>query len=210
VIATNDIPVICGLDHLAISRDNLKSFGAAFATTSAVSMFHVLGVTPEATTLEQAGNPARRISVTRDDLTATWRELNTATGPEVDLVALGNPHFSLEEIAELARLCAGKTIAAGAALTVTCGRDVYEQAKAAGHVAIVENFGGKFLNDTCWCFIAEPVVPEWVRTIATNSGKYAHYGAAALDRGFHFASLARCVDGACSGRMDQSLPAWLA
>jgi len=47
-----------------------------------------------------------------------------------------------------------------------------------------------------------------VRTIATNSGKYAHYGPPAVGKAFHFASLARCVDAACSGRIDTSLPDW--
>lgn len=209
-LASNAIPLICGLEHLAISRDDLKSFGAAFATTSAVSMFHILGVTPEAQSVAQAGHPSDRLAVTRDDLAATWRELNTAASSQVDLVALGNPHFSLAELAALARLCAGRNKAAAVALTVTCGRDVYAGAAAAGHVAAIENFGGHVLNDTCWCFIAEPVVPVHVRSIATNSGKYAHYGAAALGRGFHFASLARCVDAACTGHMDQTPPAWLA
>jgi predicted aconitase len=205
-LATNDIPLICGMEHLTVSRDHLKSFGAAFATTSAMPMFHMRGITPEAA---DAGDPSRSIQVTRHDLAETWRELNTATTPDVDLIALGNPHFSLDEIAELARLCSGKRKAAHTSLTVTCGRDVYSRAAAAGHVATVEAFGGKFLNDTCWCFIDEPVVPPEARNIATNSGKYAHYGAAALNRGFHFASLARCVEGARTGQIDSALPGWL-
>lgn len=206
-LATNDIPLICGLEHLAVSRDHLKSFGAAFATTSAMPMFHISGITPEA---NDAGNPSRIIQVTRHDLVETWRELNTATTSDVDLIALGNPHFSLEEIADLAQVCSGKRKAPHTSLTVTCGRDVYNRAAAAGHVAAVEAFGGKFLNDTCWCFIDEPVVPAAARNIATNSGKYAHYGAAALDRGFHFASMARCVEGARTGQMESALPGWLA
>ncbi|MFM7445476.1 MAG: aconitase X, partial [Tabrizicola sp.] len=68
--------------------------------------------------------------------------------------------------------------------------------------------GGEVLNDTCWCFIGAPVVPEAVRNIATNSGKYAHYGPPAVGKGFHFASLARCVEAACTGRIDSTRPDW--
>jgi predicted aconitase/predicted aconitase with swiveling domain len=211
--ATNEIPVICGLEGLPVTHDDLKGFGAAFATTSAAPMFHILGVTPEAMTLEDAAGtmgPVRHVTVTLEDLEATWRELNSATSPDVDLVSLGNPHFSLTECAALARLCARRRKADNVALIVTCGRDIYEKANAAGYVTAIRDFGGQFLNDTCWCFIGEPVVAREVRNIATNSGKYAHYGPAAVRKGFHFASLARCVEAACTGRVDTTRPRWLA
>jgi len=211
-IATNEIPILCGLEGLPISHDDLRAFGAAFATTSAAPMFHILGITPEAKTLDAAvrpGGPARCATVTAEDLRATWHELNNAPDPAVELISLGNPHFSLAECAQLAALCTGRKISDRTAMIVTCGRDVYEQAKAAGHVARIAEFGGKFLNDTCWCFIGEPVVAPEVRNILTNSGKYAHYGPAAVSRGFHFGSLQRCVDAACAGEVETALPDWL-
>ena len=211
-IATNEIPILCGLEGLPISHDDLRAFGAAFATTSAAPMFHILGVTPEAKTLEAATGPTgptRRLAVTIDELKETWRELNNAPNAEVDLVSLGNPHFSLAECEQLAALCADRKIADDVAMIITCGRDIYEQAKRAGHVQRIADFGARFLNDTCWCFIGEPVVAPEVRNILTNSGKYAHYGPAAVSRGFHFGSLARCVDAACSGQVETELPLWL-
>src|SRR5690606_23357985 len=48
LIAACDIPVLTGLERCAPSNDDLKAFGAAFATTSAAPMFHIAGVTPEA------------------------------------------------------------------------------------------------------------------------------------------------------------------
>jgi cis-L-3-hydroxyproline dehydratase len=211
-IATNEIPVITGLEGLSPTHDDLKAFGAAFATTSAAAMFHIVGITPEAVTVDTATGgiaPERKVTVTNSDLMATWREMNTATDAGVDLVSLGNPHFSLTEIAALAKLCAGQQIGAGVALKVTCGREVFQQAEAAGFVAAIRAFGGEFLNDTCWCFIGEPVVAPAVRTIATNSGKYAHYGPAATGKAFHFASLNRCVDAAVTGKMPTTPPPWL-
>jgi len=211
-IATNDIPLICGLEGHAVSHDDLKAFGAAFATTSAAAMFHVLGITPEAMTAEAAigvGGEVRVISVTLDDLAETWAELNTARRANVDLVSLGNPHFSLTEIEALAALCEDRHKAEKVRLIVTCGRDVFAAAQVAGLIGKVRAFGGEILNDTCWCFIAEPVVPPSVRSIATNSGKYAHYGPPVTGKDFHFASLARCVDAACTGEIDMTPPAWL-
>lgn len=209
-IATNEIPLICGLEGHAVSHDDLKAFGAAFATTSAAPMFHILGVTPEAGTAEAVlGAEVRVVRVTRKALAETWEELNIARTPGVDLVSLGNPHFSLTELAALARLCEGRRKAEGVQLIVTCGRDVHARAKAAGLIDTIQAFGGEILNDTCWCFIGQPVVRPSVRTIATNSGKYAHYGPPAVDKEFHFASLARCVEAACTGQIDMTPPVWL-
>jgi predicted aconitase len=208
-IATNEIPLICGLEGRRVSSDDLKAFGAAFATTSAAPMFHMLGITPEAGTADAVlGGEVRVVQVAREDLAETWAELNIARTPDVDLVSLGNPHFSLTEIEALARLCEGRRKADGVRLIVTCGRDVHAKAKAEGLIDTIRDFGGEVLNDTCWCFIGAPVVPNSVRNIATNSGKYAHYGPPAVGRDFHFASLARCVDAACSGRIATTLPDW--
>lgn len=208
-LSPNDIPLVTGLESLAVTHDDLKTFGAAFATTSAAAMFHILGVTPEAQTVHEAGQPQRKVAVTKDDLRATWRELSSAPTPEVDLVSVGNPHFSATEIEALANLCDGRQKAPNTALVVTCGREIFAEAELAGHVEKIRNFGGVFLNDTCWCLIGEPVVDNEIRQIATNSGKYAHYGPAAVGKSFHLASLERCVEAACSGMIDMTPPAWV-
>jgi cis-L-3-hydroxyproline dehydratase len=92
---------------------------------------------------------------------------------------------------------------------ITCGRDVYRQAHSVGYVKAIQTFGGTFINDTCWCFIEEPIIPPSARNIVTNSSKYAHYGAATLNRGMHLRSLEDCVQAACTGRVDARPPRWL-
>ena len=135
-LAPNDIPVVCGLESYPVSRDDLKAFGAAFATTSAAAMFHLVGVTPEAATVEQATGgltPRQRFVVGAADLRATWLELDSAlagqgaTEAEVDLVSLGNPHFSLTELATVADLVAGRTKHPGVPMVITC--DTYFHAR---------------------------------------------------------------------------------
>ncbi len=207
------IPLISGLQHLSPSLDELKAFGAAFATTSAAPMFHIAGVTPEAL------NPAHssdspdtlpRVSISLQDLYASWMELNSARDNQVRMVSLGNPHFSLTEFARLAELCRGLRRHPDVVLAITCGRAVLEQARAAGHVAVLEAFGATLITDTCWCMLGEPVIPAGVRSLMTNSGKYAHYAPGLVGRSVHFASLGTCVDSACSGATSARPPAWLA
>ncbi len=209
-LAGSRIPLILGLKQQHPDLDNLKAFGAAFATTSAAPLFHIAGVTPEALDPAQVTDgPLPVIKVSLEDLLLSWHELNSARDPQVDVVSLGNPHFSLSEFAQLARLCQGRKRHPDVVLAITCGRAVLEQARAAGHVGVLEAFGAVIVSDTCWCMLGEPVIPPAARNLMTNSGKYAHYAPGLVGRKVHFASLAECVDAACSATASGRLPPWL-
>ena len=209
-LAGSRIPLILGLKQQHPDLDDLKAFGAAFATTSAAPLFHIAGVTPEALDPAQVlDGPLPVLKVSLEDLLLSWHELNSARDPQVDVVSLGNPHFSLSEFAQLARLCQGRKRHPDVVLAITCGRAVLEQARAAGHVGVLEAFGAVIVSDTCWCMLGEPVIPPAARNLMTNSGKYAHYAPGLVGRKVHFASLAECVDAACSATASGRLPAWL-
>jgi len=209
-LAGSRIPLILGLKQQHPDLDNLKAFGAAFATTSAAPLFHIAGVTPEALDPAQVTDgPLPVIKVSLEDLLLSWHELNSARDPQVDVVSLGNPHFSLSEFARLARLCQGRKRHPDVVLAITCGRAVLEQARAAGHVGVLEAFGAVIVSDTCWCMLGEPVIPPAARNLMTNSGKYAHYAPGLVGRKVHFASLSECVDAACSATASGRLPPWL-
>ena len=209
-LAGSRIPLILGLKQQHPDLDNLKAFGAAFATTSAAPLFHIAGVTPEALDPAQViDGPLPVLKVSLEDLLLSWHELNSARDPQVDVVSLGNPHFSLSEFAQLARLCQGRKRHPDVVLAITCGRAVLEQARAAGHVGVLEAFGAVIVSDTCWCMLGEPVIPPAARNLMTNSGKYAHYAPGLVGRKVHFASLAECVDAACSATASGRLPPWL-
>lgn len=211
-LAGSRIPLVRGLENRKPSLDDLKAFGAAFATTSAAPLFHIAGITPEAIDPAQVleGDVALPVETIRlKDLLVSWRELNSARDSRVDVVSLGNPHFSLSEFAHLARLCLGRHKHPDVVLAITCGRAVLEQAREAGHIAVIEAFGATLVTDTCWCMLGEPVIPPGATTLMTNSGKYAHYAPGLVGRKVHFASLAECVDTACSATASGRLPAWL-
>ncbi|MXS21820.1 aconitase X [Pseudomonas oryzihabitans] len=205
------IPAVLGLEHAQPSRDDLKAFGAAFATTSAAPLFHLVGVTPEAPTLAAVAAPELEVEdIELADLRRAWAELDSATSREVQLVALGNPHFSAEECQRLAELCRGRYKHPGVALVITLGRDVREAAGRNGSLAELEAFGAQLVGDTCWCMLGEPLVPPQALTLLTNSGKFAHYGPGLTGRELRFAGLAACVEAACTGLAPAGPPAWLA
>ena len=209
-LAGSRIPLVSGLQQQHPNLDDLKAFGAAFATTSAAALFHIAGVTPEAldpTRVIDGPLPVLKLSL--EELRLSWQELNSARDARVDVVSLGNPHFSLSEFARLASLCQGRHRHPDVVLAITCGRTVLEQARAAGHIAVIEAFGAVIISDTCWCMLGEPVIPPAARNLMTNSGKYAHYAPGLVGRRVHFASLAECVDAACSATASGRLPQWL-
>ena len=209
-LAGSRIPLVSGLQQQHPNLDDLKAFGAAFATTSAAALFHIAGVTPEAldpTRVIDGPLPVLKLSL--EELRLSWQELNSARDARVDVVSLGNPHFSLSEFARLASLCQGRHRHPDVVLAITCGRTVLEQARVAGHIAVIEAFGAVIISDTCWCMLGEPVIPPAARNLMTNSGKYAHYAPGLVARKVHFASLAECVDAACSATASGRLPQWL-
>ncbi|WP_434623814.1 DUF521 domain-containing protein [Pseudomonas sp. Z1-29] len=206
------IPLIRGLEDAAPTLDDLKAFGAAFATTSAAPLFHIAGVTPEAMDPAQVLDHDAVLSAKTVDVTgllASWRELNSARHSHVDVVSLGNPHFSLSEFATLANLCAGRTRHPDVVVAITCGRAVLEQARQAGYLEPIEAFGATLVTDTCWCMLGEPVIPPAATTLMTNSGKYAHYAPGLVGRSVHFASLGDCVEAACTATASGQPPQWL-
>lgn len=209
-VSPDAIPLIDGVSGHRPDTDALKAFGAAFATTSAAPMFHIAGVTPEALEPNSfADLDLPTISLTHQDLLRAWQELNGAEAGPVQLVSLGNPHFSATELAALAALCRNKTRAPHVPLVVTCGRAEMAKAEASGDLAVLTAFGVTLVNDTCWCMVTEPIIPVDAQVIMTNSGKYAHYGPGLTGRTMRFGSLAACVEAAVTGEDRGVLPGWL-
>ena len=60
-------------------------------------------------------------------------------------------------------------------------------AKKAGYVNVLELFGGRVTVDTC--ILATPMLPPAIKTIMTNSGKYAYYAPGMLGTSVVFGGL---------------------
>jgi predicted aconitase len=81
-IARERIPIIDGLEVVP-NEDQLKALGAAMASSGTVGLFHLVGITPEASTLEQAmqgGEPEEILDVTKHDLQMAWEDRSTSDG----------------------------------------------------------------------------------------------------------------------------------
>ncbi|MEO6714027.1 MAG: aconitase X catalytic domain-containing protein [Mycobacteriales bacterium] len=194
------IPVIVGLPATT-GEDALKALGAAAASSGGVALFHVVGITPEAATLEIAlqGNPPLEVvTVTRDMIAAARAELSTVDGAALDAISVGTPHFSLAECGQLAELLAdGPAIDAAVAFYASTSRRILEAARPLGFVDVCERAGVQFVVDTC-TYITPILAPD-TRVVMTNSGKWAYYAPGNLGVDVIFATLAECVASARAG-----------
>ncbi|MGI9350025.1 MAG: aconitase X [Rhizobiaceae bacterium] len=205
-MAPDRIPLLKGLENTTPSQDDLKALCAAFGTTSAAPMLHVAGITPESNRPPVDG--AAHKSLTREDLARAWTDLNTG-GTKIELVALGSPHFSLDETRLFAGLMNDRKCHEDTSVIVTLGRDVCKAAKEAGLVSRLQDAGVKVITDLCWCSISEPVFPPGTGNLMTNSGKYAHYAPGLCGSTVRFGSLEQCADAAQTGYAPDELPDWL-
>lgn len=163
----------------------------------------------------------RRVEVTKDDLCNAYKTLDSGNdgSDDVSLIAVGNPHLSLEELGQLSRLIEqdDRPKHEGVRVIATLGRHIQSKGEELGHTQKLESFGVQFVNDTCWCMLLDPPIipPNPSDKILTNSGKYAHYGPGLTNRRIRFGSVFQCVEAAKTGKLSAgdgdygSLPRWL-
>jgi predicted aconitase/predicted aconitase with swiveling domain len=207
LVARHRVPLLRGLSEGNPGRDDLKALCAAFGTTAAAAMLHIADVTPEA---ELAALPdASHAVISRADLAAGWRRLNA--GPEeIDLVAIGSPHASLQECWALVEALHGRRRDPRVSGIVTAGRQVLAAAEADGTRSRLAASGVEMIPDLCWCSISRPVFPARARTVITTSGKYAHYGPGLSGCTVRLGTLIDCANALVSGRAPVYVPEWLA
>lgn len=182
-------------------EDALKAFGAAAASTGAVGLFHIAGVTPEAPDLATATGgvaPAATIRVTSALVRDARARLSTAERADrVDTVAVGSPHLSAAELERLAALIGGRRLSLP--FHACTGRHALAAIEASGTRRALEAAGVTLVADTC--VVVTPILPERAGgVLMTNSGKFAHYAPGNTGHATLYASLSDCVETAIAGR----------
>ncbi|MEM3594908.1 MAG: aconitase X catalytic domain-containing protein, partial [Candidatus Jordarchaeaceae archaeon] len=117
-ILKDEIPIIQGLEKA--SKDNLKQLGAALATTGMANMFYHKPLRIKTEKIE-------KVSVQTEDLKRTIEELTTTT-QKPDLIFVGCPHCSLDEIMQIAELIGNRKIKSEIEFWVCASRYIKEKA----------------------------------------------------------------------------------
>ncbi len=194
------VPAIVGLPP-GISEDDLKALGAAAASSGAVGLFHVVGVTPEAPALETACGglkPELLLQLMAEDLRAAARSLSSvADGARLSAVSLGTPHFSLAEFARLMPLLDGERPLVD--IFVNCSRATLDEVRKRGWEEPLRAARVTLVADTC--VYVSALMKADAGTVMTNSGKCAYYAPGNLGVEVAYGSLAECVASARAGKV---------
>jgi len=199
--AQTRVPVITGWPA-DVSEDQLKAFGAAAASSGGVALFHAVGVTPEADTLDAAlhGQAAETVALSVEDLSRARAELCTVSGGPLDAISIGTPHASYAECIRLAELLdAGAPLHPTVAGYLSTGRAVHDRLRDDGVLTRLEKAGVRVVVDTC-TYVTRILSPT-VRVVMTTSGKWAHYAPANLGVDVVIGSLEECVESGRTGRV---------
>lgn len=151
------------------TNNDLKTLGAALASSGSVALYHMENVTPE---WSNAGkDDVEDYMFVGDKEILETRQKLTTTDREADLICLGCPHASLEEIKQVADIVNGKTIKNK--LWICTSVSVKATADRMGYTKIIEAAGGNVVCDTC--MVVAPIEDMGFEVIGVNSAKAANY-----------------------------------
>ena len=167
------VPAIRGIPT-SVTNDQLKTFGAAAASAGSVALFHIMGVTPEARLQGRFSGceSMQRMVVTRDDLQEMERRISTADpAAPVDMVTLGCPLLSVEELRQVFARMRGRQVRKDIHFWIYLSQETYDLAVPMGLIGALEAAGIWFSTGTCATI--SPVKVWGFSHVMTNSAKCA-------------------------------------
>lgn len=202
------VPAIVGLPADS-TEDQLKALGAAAASSGSTAMFHAIGMTPEAPTLESAlggMDPERVVEITPARLRMAWEMLSTTDGSSsLAAVSVGTPHYSLAQFRELSRLLGGHAVHRSVEMYASTSRLTLAALESEGFAQQLAEAGVALVVDTCTYVTPILRAPRGSK-VMTDSAKWAWYAPANLGVEVLYGSLADCVQSAIAGRIIRTPP----
>ncbi len=201
-VAQDGIPVFTGIPQ-TLSWDDLTMLCAACATTGSIAHFHVVGITPEAPTLQAAfgknePSPSLKFEFGPRQLNQMEEIINNAPSSEVDLIILGCPHYSIARIERVSRLLMGKKLKRE--VWILTSQVVKCYAQIMGYLSIIEAAGGRILGEACQNMMPPGFFNQnGYYTVATNSPRLAFYVRGLQNMLSHFGTEERCLEAAVNG-----------
>jgi predicted aconitase len=207
-MAGDQVATITGIPQ-NVKIDSLKGFCAAAASSGAIGLFHMVGITPEAQTLEMClhGNkPEKVIDITPHLIKKAEDRLWTAKRDAVDLIVTGCPHYSPTEFIQLARLIKGKRVHSSVIFWAFTNRTVYAWIKTNGILEDLSAAGVMVFTDGCP--LQYPEETWHFRAAMTDSAKFANYCFSQRGLDAAYGNLADCVETAVRGKICRRESLW--
>ena len=200
-ILGNKIGVVNGMTGTP-TTENLKTLCAAGAASGSIALLHIVGITPEARTLEEAfgpNTPSETYEIGEAELLETRAAMNTHKGKDIDLIAVGCPQYSINEIVKVKEFLAGRKVAPNVQFWIYANSFAIAMAEKMGIRKELEDAGVVIRAETC--MIISPIHEWHFKTIMTDSGKCVHYGPMECKAEMVFGSTEECVEAAVAGHV---------
>lgn len=198
------IPILSG-DFKRPDIVKLKQCFASLATTSGAEMCHIVGITPEAATLEMAlggKEPKETITISQADYDRSFKALCDEGDGDIQMVTLGCPHYSLQEVRDAALYLKGKKISNKVLFMIWTDIAIKGMADANGYTKMIEDAGGYLLTSGCPLVIGHKC-HEGVKGMAMDGCKQAHYIRSETDAAVYYGNMFKCIDAAVKGRWEE-------
>lgn len=144
------VPVFVGIPK-STTTYMLKRLGATLATgPGTIAMYHAVGITPEAATVEQAfggDKPQAKLEITEKELKEIY-EMFSGKG-RIDYVHFGCPHLHLAELQMLAGEFSGKRKHADVRVWLFTSPATKAMSDLAGYTKVLEDAGCEFFAGAC-------------------------------------------------------------
>ena len=202
-LAGDQTPVLTGINP-SVSRDELITLAAEANTSGNVNHCHIVGITPEAPTLQAAFGSKKKWEVLefgKKEYQESMKLLDRATDPTVDIVHLGCPHYSIEQMRDAARLLEGKKL--NTELWLMTSQIVLKYAENMGYADTIEASGARIITDTCPMYIAREELKmkrHGPRRMATDSSRVSLYMSAIQATPLHYGTPEKCIEAAITGK----------
>ncbi len=193
-------PIIAG----GFKKPNINELRQCFsslAVTSGAEICHIVGVTPEARTLEMAlgkKQPKAEFVVTQEDYDESYDMICDDGCGEVDYVSIGCPHLALDELREIAMYMQGKRIKEELEMLVWTDYATKKMADVNGYTKLIEESGAYVLTGSCPIVMREES-HKHANGMLINGAKQAHSIKAQTKAKVYFADIYKCMDVSITG-----------
>ena len=208
LMPSRSIPVLIGnFNKPDIIR--LKQCFAAMATSGDTELCHIVGLTPDAPTLQDAlGHKEPEWSLELTDEMVSKAKQNICQKPcgPVGFVSLGCPHYSIDEIRTVADYIRGKKVDSRVNFQVWTSYPIKCMADVCGYAEVIRQAGGEIYTRDC------PLGPlgfndhiiRGVSGMAFDSAKQAHYMLSSVppEIVIYYGTPFECIDAAIRGRWE--------
>lgn len=200
------IPVFVNLPA-DLHIEAVKGLLYSLTVTGATGMVHLVGITPEAATLEAAfaGDqpPSPEMIPSQKDVDLAYLDISSSSEDKVDMVIFGCPQCSIQEVVEIIGLIGDRKvhpdtqlwICTSAWVKTLCHRMGLLTRLAKAGVRIVADVGAA---DGPHLYLKE----QGVRVIAMNSARGSYYAHNLFGMDTWFGSTRECIESAVSGNWE--------